>query len=139
MTRLAAPAPMLQLQLTDDLAESRRAALSTREYLAGCGWDEATVLDCELALVEACNNAIRYSVPQMSPRSISVEVECRAGEIEMRVTDHSLGFVWPSEVTLPGPESESGRGLYIIHAVMDHVEYRNGEAENTLVMRRGKR
>lgn len=125
--------------MTRDVGDSRRAALAARDYLVSQGWDEATVTDCELALVEACNNAIRYSAPRRDAKPLAVEVECRPDQVEMRVSDHSVGFHWPREAALPGPEMESGRGIYIIQTVMDEVKYCEGVEENVLVLRRGRR
>jgi anti-sigma regulatory factor (Ser/Thr protein kinase) len=45
-----------------DLAEVRRAAETVRKFLKQQSCADADVMDCELALVEACNNAIQYGV-----------------------------------------------------------------------------
>jgi anti-sigma regulatory factor (Ser/Thr protein kinase) len=128
----------LKLKLACDLAESRRAALEVRAFLAAQGCDETDAVDCELALVEACNNAIVYADPAKTCEPILVEVECRTSEIEVRVLDHTPGFEWPKEVTLPGPEMESGRGLYIIQTVTNHADYTRSPKGNLLVMRRSR-
>src|SRR5512147_1691417 len=111
--------PGLRVRLACDLGQVREAASSVRQFLIGQGCAEADVLDCELALVEACNNAIKYAPAEARTLPVAVEVSCSAAEIELRVSDHTAGFDWPEQVTLPDPDSESGRGLYLIHSVVD--------------------
>jgi hypothetical protein len=55
--------------------------------------------------------------------------------VELRVTDHTDGFEWPTgELLPPGPEAEHGRGVFIIRSVMDGAFYTRGPEENTLTM-----
>jgi serine phosphatase RsbU (regulator of sigma subunit) len=54
----------------------------------------------------------------------------------MHVIDHTDGFDWPDIVELPAPEQESGRGLFIIHSLMDRAIYLRGIGENRLVLRK---
>jgi serine phosphatase RsbU (regulator of sigma subunit) len=53
----------------------------------------------------------------------------------MRVTDHTAGFEWPARIALPEPDSERGRGLYLIGTLMRNVRYLRSAEENLLVMR----
>jgi serine phosphatase RsbU (regulator of sigma subunit)/anti-sigma regulatory factor (Ser/Thr protein kinase) len=100
----------------------------------GCGEDTLTA--CDLALVEACNNAIQYAPESARTRPVSVEVIRTPEQLEVRVTDHTLGFEWPEKIELPTPESESGRGLFLIQSLMDSALYLRGPGENTLVLRK---
>jgi anti-sigma regulatory factor (Ser/Thr protein kinase) len=65
-----------------------------------------------------------------------VELLCESEFIEMRVTDHTRGFDWAVAPSLPAPDSERGRGLFLIRSVMNHAEYIRGENENIMVLRR---
>ena len=67
-----------------------------------------------------------------------VEVTCGPKLFEVRVTDHTPGFEWPETIDLPPPESESGRGLFLIHSLMDSAQYLRGRGENILVMRKSR-
>jgi anti-sigma regulatory factor (Ser/Thr protein kinase) len=124
----------LEFQLTCQLEQVRGAGERVRAFLSDQGWSPAEVIDCELALVEACNNAIKYA--RMEAMPVSVRVVCQATEIEMRVTDHTAGFDWPEKASPPNPEAESGRGVYLIKALMDVSSYMRGKGENTLVMQK---
>lgn len=126
----------LRLELACDLAQVRPTAQTTRAFLASAKSPEPHALDCELALVEACNNAVEHCGKERCCRPILVDVLCDEHHTELRVTDHTAGFDWPARLALPSPESESGRGLFLIHSVMDYVGYFRGRGENILVMRK---
>lgn len=128
-------ASALRLSLACDLAQVRPTARVVQQFLAAQGCAPDTVMDCELALVEACNNAIQYAAGPASRLPIQVEARCDPAGIELRVQDHTPGFTWPEHPVLPSPESEHGRGVFLICAVMDQVQYTRRPGENLLVMR----
>jgi anti-sigma regulatory factor (Ser/Thr protein kinase) len=51
----------------------------------------------------------------------------------IEIMDHGSGFQ-PSNLDLPAPDdmSEGGRGLYLMHTFMDHVEW-HGSPKGTTV------
>jgi serine phosphatase RsbU (regulator of sigma subunit)/anti-sigma regulatory factor (Ser/Thr protein kinase) len=105
-----------------------------RELLAGHGARQEALEACELALVEACNNAILYTSDASQPIFIQLLIE--GSNLEIQVIDHTPGFDWPTTLELPEPIAEHGRGLFIIQAVMDQVVYLRGNGENRLLMRK---
>jgi anti-sigma regulatory factor (Ser/Thr protein kinase) len=129
-------AATLCLSLACDLREVRRAASELRRFLAGQKCPQTDVTDCELALVEACNNAIQYAQGAARAAPVLVQVSCGLRVIELRITDHTAGFVMPEQLPLPNPEAERGRGLFLIRSVMQQVDYVRGDDQNTLVLRR---
>lgn len=126
----------LRFVLPCDLSHVRQASQTVHQFLVeqGCGEDILTA--CDLALVEACNNAIQYAPESARTRPVSIEVIRTPEQLEVRVTDHTAGFEWPEKIDLPTPESESGRGLFLIQSLMDSVLYLRGPGENTLVLRK---
>lgn len=126
----------LRLLLPAELTAVRPATLALRAFLAEQGIPSEELVACELALAEACNNAISYASPTGPARPISVEAQCHPSLIELRVTDHTPGFDWPDVITLPDPTSERGRGLFLIDSLTDEASYLRGRDENCLVMRK---
>ena len=126
----------LQVRLDCDLAKVRQASAQMKSFLADQGFSRADLDGCELAVVEACNNAIKYATPDVRGREVGLEVICGKTELEIRVTDHTPGFEMPKEIQLPDFEKESGRGLYLINSLMDELAYLRGRNENCLVMRK---
>jgi serine phosphatase RsbU (regulator of sigma subunit)/anti-sigma regulatory factor (Ser/Thr protein kinase) len=128
----------LRLALPCQLKQVREAAQDVHRFLAEQGCDEETLTACDLALVEACNNAIKYAPAAARARPVGVEIVCEDGQLELRVADHMPGFDWPERVELPPPESESGRGIFLIQSLMDSAHYLRGEGENILILRKSR-
>jgi anti-sigma regulatory factor (Ser/Thr protein kinase) len=134
------PAPssgaQLQFELTCELAGVRQAAHRIQTFLEtqGCSPDE--VMACQLAFVEACNNAIEHAGAEAKTKPIVINATCGTGEIAMSVTDHTPGFDLPSRAAFPGHAAERGRGVPLILSLIDHVEYHRGPGQNTLFLRK---
>lgn len=132
----ATAAALFRLSVPCDLRRVRGAVQQTRRFLTEQDCADKEIMDCELALTEACNNAVEYASPQARSQPFLVETTCSPCEIEMRITDQTPGFEWPQTPNLPGPESEHGRGLYLIRTLMEHSEYIRGTSSNVLVLRK---
>lgn len=137
MGRPDPPAMALRLELAADLSMVPGVATTLRQFLAAQGCAESEWRDCELALVEACNNAIQHATGQAA-RPIQVEAGCDREVIELRVIDHGTAFAWPAQARLPSLESERGRGLYLIQRLMDQAQYRPGPQGNLLILRKNR-
>ena len=129
---------LLRLTIPCDLAEVRAAAQEVASFLITQGCDENERMTCGLALVEACNNAIRYAPAESVAQPVVIEIITTAQAIEVRVIDHTQGFDWPKHIALPPADSESGRGLYLIHSLTDHSGYLRGQGENVLHFSRNR-
>ena len=116
----------LKVRLECDLSKVRQASAHMKAFLADQGFSSADLDACELAVVEACNNAIKYASPESRCHEVGLEVVCGKSELEIRVTDHTAGFELPKEIKLPDFEKESGRGLYLINSLMDEIAYLRG-------------
>jgi anti-sigma regulatory factor (Ser/Thr protein kinase) len=127
---------VLKVELACELSQVRPAAVTARRFLLEHGCAENEALDFEMALVEACNNGIQHAAPNARHQPLCLETYCHDQFIELRLTDHTPGFDWPSKVSLPDSNSESGRGIYLIHALMDECRYLKGAGGNTLVLRK---
>lgn len=117
-----------------DVAQARAASRALRAFLAEHGLDDSELFACELCLAEACNNAVQYVDDRFRNEAIVAEAVCTASQVELRVTDHTSGFSFPDKPDVPPTDSERGRGLFIIHSMMDGVRYLRSENHNTLVM-----
>ncbi len=125
-----------RLTLPCVLGEVRAASQAVREFLSEQGLHEEELTACEVALVEACNNAIQYVTERGRREPVEITAACNGSKVELVVVDHTSGFNWPSRVDLPPPDSEGGRGLFLIQSVMDQSNYLRGRTENALIMRK---
>ncbi len=127
---------LLRSMFAPNLASARAAAGVVRAFFAEHGGLEPELFACELCVAEACSNAVVYAKGAAREEPGCVDFVCDAHALELRVTDHTAGFDWPDPFpTLPG-DSDRGRGLFIIHSLMDDVQYLRGAKENVLVMRK---
>ena len=127
---------VFRFEVPCDLSQVHAATQAVHQFLSEQGCGEAEVMDCKIALVEACNNAIQNARPADRDLPVEIAAAVRAREIELRVTDHTPGFDWPAQAKLPAPEAERGRGIYLIQTVMDCTHYIRGGRDNVLVLRK---
>jgi serine phosphatase RsbU (regulator of sigma subunit)/anti-sigma regulatory factor (Ser/Thr protein kinase) len=104
------------------------------EFLAAEGASDEERFACELALVEACNNAVLYATQEGRKLTIDIEAEVDDDQIELHVHDHTTGFRLPDLSNLPEDENEHGRGIFIMRSLMDKIDYRPAEGGNTLTL-----
>ncbi len=129
---------VLRLSPACDLGEVRVAVQTAHGFLAREGWSDDDLTSFDLALVEACNNAVKYSGPSGRNQPVGLEIISEPGGVEFRIHDHTPGFDWPEKVKLPPPDSERGRGLYLITTLMDSARYYRGRDGNLLIMRKSR-
>jgi len=119
-----------------DLAQVSGARIELRTFLEGQSVGEQEIAACELALAEACNNAIQNVTPAGQHEPVEIVAICSPGHVELYVNDHTPGFDWPDSTEAPEWQEEHGRGLFFIQAFMDHARYVRGATRNSLVMRK---
>src|SRR5436190_5710654 len=126
----------LRLTLACQLSAVRAVGRTVHSFLAQQGCAQDDIVASELALVEACNNAIQYAKGEQVQQPVHIEVLCDLKEITLQITDHTSGFEWPIRPAFPSPESEGGRGLPLIQALTDYSEYQRGGHGNILRLRK---
>lgn len=93
----------------------------------------AVLDDLLLALSEACSNVLDHAGPS---DAYDVRVQIGPEHCELRIVDVGRGFDHTSLTTEPGgadPHAEQGRGLGLMHALVDQVELRSEPESGTLV------
>ncbi len=84
------------------------------------------IIDLTLAVSELVNNAIEHGNERDPEKKFSVTLRSRQGEIEISVADEGYGF---DPDNLPNPLAEenhiksSGRGLFVVKSLVDHVRF----------------
>jgi len=140
-----AAATTVRLVLSSEvrLVDIVHAASEHMAGLAGFGEDDA--LNLGIAVREAVINAIRHGNRMDASRKVDVLLRARPTSITARVRDQGMGF---DASTTPDPTSEanllqtSGRGILLIRAFVDVVDfkYREGRGmEVTLTKKRNRR
>jgi serine phosphatase RsbU (regulator of sigma subunit)/anti-sigma regulatory factor (Ser/Thr protein kinase) len=132
----ASPGRALTLQAPCDPVAIRAACVAIRAFLAEARVPTAELDSWELVLAEAGNNAAAYATEAGRQQPVRFEVIVGAGGVEVRVTDHTAGFDLPETVELPPPDSEHGRGVFLIRTLTDEARYLRGRGENCFVLRK---
>ncbi len=115
-------------------------ARAVRALCAGAKLDPRDCAQVELALVEAANNCVRHAYHHEAGHPLEVAFTQYDGYFVVEVIDEGdpmperptpvLDFDPTDLENLP----TGGMGLFIIHSVMDQVEYTSVDGKNTLAM-----
>ena len=106
--------------------------LLAHEFAPG-GEEEAAQI--ELAVGEAVGNVLEHAHRFDASLPVRVEFRCDDGALQVDVFDHGPGFDMTAVPALdPESLSSDGRGIYIMHALMDEVSYELGASGNRLRM-----
>ena len=108
-------------------------ALALRHY----GGDrEKLAYELNLVLTEAMANAIMHANEGDPAKEVHIEIGLVDRQLTIRVYDHGQGFDI-CQFAEPGhPLDEHGRGIYLIHSIMDEVAYRPSNFGHVLEMRK---
>ena len=129
----------LILELPNDIRSIEHAVeYVTRHCTSCCEYARRLNLNFRVGLTEALSNAMLYGNNSDPEKSVRVEVAIKLEEVSVRVTDQGVGFD-PTTVpdpTLPANISKSGgRGIFLMKALMDEVQFNDRGNSVTRVLR----
>lgn len=93
------------------------------------GYHSQNLFAIKLALEEGLINAIKHGNKLDPAKQVRIEAVVSPGQVEITIEDQGAGF---ERCCVPDPTREenlqkcSGRGILLIEAYMDHVEYSKG-------------
>jgi serine/threonine-protein kinase RsbW len=107
-------------------------ALALKHY----GGDrEKLAYELNLVLTEAMANAIQHANAGDPAKEVHIEIVIADRRLTIRVYDCGQGFDIRQFANEPGhPLDEHGRGIYLIHCIMDEVVYRPSKCGHVLEM-----
>jgi serine/threonine-protein kinase RsbW len=111
-----------------------------RELMEEKQWPKGDVYAVQLALQEAIANAVRHGCGGDISKRVHCSVSCEAsGDLLIVVRDPGPGFD-PGAIANPLDATNilkpSGRGIFLINKLMDHVQF--GEGGREVQMRKRK-
>jgi len=105
--------------------------------LSASDLDQDLVDNVELAVSEACTNAMRHSRTGDANARMIVRFELYEDRLVVEVRDQGAGFDLDK---VPPPNfrehPDGGYGLYLMRTIMDEVFYTRGSEYNTLTMKK---
>ncbi len=136
---IAGPDAALSITMRSDINAISGAVDWLMTMIKECNCVLGDERDVEIALREALANAVLHGNHQDAEKK--VQINCRiqfGGEVSIIIKDEGRGFD-PKKVSDPTAivklESEHGRGIYLMKALMDEVYFEQGGAE--VHMRKG--
>jgi serine/threonine-protein kinase RsbW len=106
------------LRLPSDGADLHAARVRVRAQLRALDVVGEDCDDVTLALTEACSNVIDHAG---SSGEYDVVVDLAGNTCEVRVVDPGRGLRGPIAIRRPASDAERGRGIALMHALMDEV------------------
>lgn len=123
--------------VTNNLATIR--AFIRRIALKG-GFTEDDTEEIELAVDEACTNAMKHAYRFNKEQSIDLEVALDSRKITIQISDRGLGFeadqIKPPDLKKSIMEGKpGGLGIHLMRSLMDEVRFRmNPGKKNTVTL-----
>jgi serine/threonine-protein kinase RsbW len=102
-----------------------------RQVLTVLGVSAACMADIELAATEACTNVLKHAQQTAGPYEVEVEIAgdaCRIGVGDGARFEHAGLGVGPA-----AEDAETGRGIHLMRALVDSLEFVSVPNEGTRV------
>ncbi len=84
---------------------------------------EKLAYDLNLVLTEAMTNAIQHANEGDPAKEVHIEISIIDQHLIIRVFDCGQGFDVKQYIEPRHPLDEHGRGVYLIHTIMDEISY----------------
>jgi serine/threonine-protein kinase RsbW len=135
----------LRLTIDSNLSDVSLVAVAINQICVHIGMDELQASQVELCIAEAATNAIRHAYHGQRGQTVSIAVSTDVDRLQIEVCD--WGTPMPPEqidrlihgaeiVEVDGTDrallEEGGRGLQIIHNLMDEVSYIRDQSLNRM-------
>jgi len=117
----------VSLTLESSLNSVNKVEQTAENYAQSAGFDEDAVPNIAMAVREAAVNAVVHGNLYNPAKHITASFETTAESIVIRITDQGSGI---DPDTIPDPLAPenilrgSGRGIFLIRAFMDEVNFR---------------
>jgi len=115
-----------KLSIPSDLSEARKLERKVLEQVARHGYSGSATFAIKLALEEGLNNAICHGNGYDPKKTVEVFYDVNSQRAEIVITDQGQGFRpkdIPDPTTDENIEKPSGRGIMLIRAYMDEMDY----------------
>lgn len=109
----------------ENIARTLRNYSGDREKLA---------YDLNLVLTEAMANAIKHANEGDPDKEVHIEISIIKQRLIIRVFDFGHGFDVKQYIEPRHPLDEHGRGIYLIHTIMDEISYQQIDGGHVLEM-----
>ncbi len=107
-----------------------------RSLAESCGFSSDIVADVEVAVCEAVTNSVMHGSPNPNEDSVFIKCISSSERLVVEIEDRSPTDSIPCCPTECDPKNESGRGVLIMHKLMDECE--NIRTDHGIIVRMAK-
>ena len=131
----------MKISLNNDLGELRTAAAEIDAFCASHDMPDAIAYAVNLAVDELLTNTISYGYDDDEVHGLDLALRMDGDVIVIEITDDARPFD-PSETTTPNTDagiderSIGGLGIFLVHELMDEVQYRRIDERNIVTLRK---
>ena len=114
--------------------------ISTR-FAIKAGFDDSSVYDIAISLTELVNNAIHHGNKDDKNKNVTVTFSSDDKRVAISIADEGKGFNMTSLNDPLDPANimaENGRGLYLVKALMDDVDYKFTDSGTEIIIFKNK-
>lgn len=114
------------IKVASNVSNIRKISSRIVDLLMERNVDKSRIFDIRLSAEEAVLNAIEHGNKKSSSLSVTVSIEIDDDKAVIGVEDEGKGF---DHRSLPDPTTDEnilrshGRGVYLVHKLMDEVQY----------------
>lgn len=103
------------------------------------GFSDANMHDVQLAVDEAVTNIIKHAYERDESKNIEIELEINSEKLCVSLTDSGKAFKLkslkqPDVREYARQKRRGGMGVYLIHSLMDSVDYIRKDGKNEIRM-----
>lgn len=115
-----------RMVIASDLKAARKAERRLLSEVARCGYNGSTTFAIRLAVEEALNNAIKHGNRCDASKVVELIFDISPQQAVITISDQGDGF---DPASIPDPTVEEnlekpyGRGIMLMHAYMDEVNF----------------
>lgn len=131
----------IDLTLPSTLATVDRMEQESERFATDHGFGEDDAANIAMAAREAAVNAVMHGNSYSSSKQVRVQLTCDAADLTLSIQDEGAGFnasLLPDPLLPENILRSSGRGIFLMRALMDEVNFRqlNPGTELTMIKHR---
>ena len=126
--------------ISSELDAAERAGSKLLDEVAKCGYRETVAFAIKLAVEEAINNAIKHGNKFDPEKRVDLAYDVGPDQTVITITDQGDGFdlgAVPDPTADENLEKPTGRGIMLMRAYMDEVEF-NDRGNQVRMVKRNK-
>ena len=120
---------MLRFTIPSAFADAQKVQKAILDEIERHGFTEQSSFAIKLALEESLINAVKHGNKFANDKTVQVEASVSPTAAQITIEDEGAGFARhdvPDPTLVENLEKCSGRGILLIEAYMDEVEWTNG-------------